>query len=141
MPKPSDSKAQPAPKPLPAISDAEWVVMREFWHRGEGTVADIVKALDGRMRWKPRTVQSLINRLVQKGALGFEKVGREYLYRPLVAEADCVMEASQSFVDRIFGGKLAPLLACFVERGAVSESEMAQLRRILEQSKSDERKP
>src|SRR5690242_3071582 len=103
-------------QPLPAISDAEWIVMREFWQRGQGTVADLVQALAGRMHWKPRTVQSLINRLVQKNALGFEKIGREYLYRPLVAEGDCVMDASQSFVDRIFGGKLAPLLACFVER-------------------------
>ncbi len=120
---------------LPAISDAEWIVMREFWQRGEGTVADIVKALDGRMEWKPRTVQSLINRLVQKRALGFEKIGREHLYRPLVGESDCVMDVSRSFVDRIFGGKLAPLLACFVERGAVSETEMAQLRRILEKAK------
>lgn len=109
--------------------------MREFWSRGEGTVADIVKELDGRMHWKPRTVQSLINRLVQKGALKFEKLGREHLYRPAVAESDCVMDASQSFVDRIFGGKLAPLLACFVERGAVSKAEMAQLRRILEDAK------
>jgi BlaI family penicillinase repressor len=122
-------------QPLPTISDAEWIVMREFWQRGEGTVADIVKTLDGRMEWKPRTVQSLINRLVQKGALGFEKIGREYLYRPLVGESDCVMDVSRSFVDRIFGGKLAPLLACFVERGAVSETEMAQLRRILEKAK------
>lgn len=109
--------------------------MREFWARGEGTVADIVKTLAGRMEWKPRTVQSLINRLVQKGALGFEKLNREYLYRPLVAEKDCVTDVSQSFVDRIFGGKLAPLLACFVERGAVSESEMAQLRQILNDTK------
>lgn len=114
--------------------------MREFWLRGEGTVSDIVKTLEGRMHWKPRTVQSLINRLVQKGALGFEKLGREYLYRPKVAEDDCVMEASRSFVDRIFGGKLAPLLACFVERGEVSASEMAQLRRILEESQKDDRK-
>lgn len=114
--------------------------MREFWARGEGTVSDIVKALDGRMHWKPRTVQSLINRLVQKGALCFEKLGREYLYRPKVAEEDCVMEASRSFVDRIFGGKLAPLLACFVERGEVSASELAELRRILEASRKHDRK-
>ena len=119
---------------LPAISDAEWIVMREFWSRGEGTAADIVAALAGRMHWKPRTVQSLNNRLVQKGALEFEKLSREHLYRPAVAESDCVMEVSQTFVDRIFGGKLAPLLACFVERGAVSETEMAQLRRILSAS-------
>ncbi len=120
---------------LPAISDAEWVVMREFWQRGDSTAADIVTALEGRMHWKPRTVQSLINRLSGKGALGFTKVGREHLYRPLVAEADCRMEASRKFVDRIFGGRLAPLLACFVDSGEVSTRDMARLREILAEAK------
>lgn len=122
---------------LPTISDAEWVVMREFWQRGNSTAADIVAALEGRMHWKPRTVQSLINRLVGKGALGFTKIGREHLYQPLVAEADCVMEASRKFVDRIFGGRLAPLLACFVESGEVTAQEAAQLRQILDTSNKE----
>ncbi len=109
--------------------------MREFWARGEATVAGIVEALEGRMHWKPRTIQSLINRLVGKGALGFTKVGREHLYRPQVTEKDCVLEASRSFVDRIFGGRLAPLLACFAEQGEISAQEVAQLRRILTEAK------
>ncbi len=109
--------------------------MQEFWQRGDSTAADIVTALEGRMHWKPRTVQSLINRLVGKGALGFTKIGREHLYQPLVAESECVMEASRKFVDRIFGGRLAPLLACFVESGEVSTQDIAKLRQILEEAK------
>lgn len=112
--------------------------MREFWQRGSGTAADIVQSLQGRMHWKPRTVQSLINRLVGKGALAFTKIGREHLYEPQVAESDCVLEASRSFVDRIFGGRIAPLLACFVEHGQVSAQEVAQLRKILEEAKRHE---
>ena len=125
---------------LPAISDAEWVVMREFWRRGDSTAAEIVTALEGRMHWKPRTVQSLINRLVGKGALAFTKVGREHLYQPLVAESECVLEASRKFVDRIFGGRLAPLLACFVESGDVSTQDIAKLRQILDDSKKEVRR-
>lgn len=135
---------KPSPKPraeksLPAISDAEWVVMREFWRLGRGTVADIVQALEGRMHWKPRTVQSLINRLVRKDALSFTKIGREHLYEPRVAEDECVLDASRSFVDRIFGGRLAPLLACFVENGEVTPQEAEQLRKILAQGERRER--
>ena len=133
-PSPFRPNGHPAPT-LPTISDAEWVVMQEFWQRGDSTAADIVTALGGRMHWKPRTVQSLINRLVGKGALGFTKIGREHLYQPLVAESDCVMEASRKFVDRIFRGRLAPLLACFVESGEVSTQDIAKLREILDSSK------
>lgn len=134
--KSAPARANDKTSTLPTISDAEWVVMREFWLRGDSTAADIVTALEGRMHWKPRTVQSLINRLVGKGALGFTKIGREHLYQPLVAESDCVMEASRKFVDRIFGGRLAPLLACFVESGEVSTQDIAKLRQILEEAKN-----
>src|SRR4051812_38201433 len=113
----------PGAKSLPAISDAEWIVMREFWLRGKGTVAEIVEALEGRMEWKPRTVQSLINRLVGKRALTFTKIGREYLYEPRVAERDCILNASRSFLNRLFGGRIAPLLACFVKNGEVTPQE------------------
>lgn len=123
-----------APK-LPSISDAEWVVMAEFWRSGEATAREVVAALEGRQQWKPRTVQSLINRLVGKGALGFEPRGREYVYRPLVEESRCVHEASRTFVDRVFSGRLAPLLACFLEREKVSKTELEEIRKLIEENR------
>lgn len=121
----------------PSISDAEWVVMTEFWKGGEATVKQIVARLEGRQHWKPKTVQTLINRLVQKGALEFRKEGREHIFRPLHAETDCVHEASRSFVDRVFGGRLAPLLACFLEREECSKEEIEEMRQLLKkESKS-----
>ena len=122
-----------APK-LPSISDAEWVVMAEFWRMGEATAREVVPALEGRQQWKPRTVQSLINRLVGKGALTFEQRGREYIYRPAVEESRCVHEASRTFVDRVFSGKLAPLLACFLDREKISKSELEEIRKLIEET-------
>jgi BlaI family penicillinase repressor len=120
---------------IPSISDAEWVVMAEFWRLGQATAREVVSALEGRQQWKPRTVQSLINRLVGKGALTFEQHGREYIYRPAVEESRCVHEASRSFVDRVFSGKLAPLLACFLEREKVSKNELEEIRKLLEEKR------
>jgi BlaI family penicillinase repressor len=129
---------RPAPKEpatLPSISDAEWVVMAEFWRLGEATAREVVSALEGRQAWKPRTVQSLINRLVGKGALTFEQQGREYLYRAAVEESRCVHEASRTFVDRVFSGKLAPLLACFLDREKISKSELEEIRKLIEENR------
>lgn len=107
--------------------------MQSFWQRGEATSAEVIDDVAGAQDWKPPTVQTLISRLVKKGALTFTRNGREYLYRPLVREADCVHEASRSFVDRVFGGRLAPMLSCFVQREKLSAAEIAELKRILDQ--------
>lgn len=122
------------PKSVPRISDSEWTVMRVFWARGEATASDAVAALDDETHWKPKTIQTLIRRLVQKGALTYEKLGREFLYRPAVDEKTCERAASHEFLDRVFNGRLAPFLATFVENSSYSDDEIAELKRILDES-------
>ena len=118
-------------KRLPRISESEWQVMRELWLCGRATANEVVDALAGSTTWKPKTIKTLINRLVKKGALGFEKQGRAYLYHPLVNEADCVRAESRSFLSRVYGGALLPMLAHFIEEENLSPEEIEELRRIL----------
>ena len=125
---PSESKSPPS------ISDAEWIVMREFWARGETNSAEVIAALDKTQHWKPPTIMTLITRLVKKGALGFERQGREYRYRPLVDEAHCAHAVSKSLVDRVFGGRIAPMLACFLDKQKLSKKDIAELRELLDQN-------
>ena len=120
----------------PSISDAEWQVMREFWSREEATSAEIIDVLVRVQDWKPPTVQTMISRLVKKGALAFRRNGREYIYWASVAESDCVHEASRTFVDRVFGGKLAPMLSSFLEREKLSKAEIEELKKLLEEGAS-----
>ncbi|MDF1850083.1 MAG: BlaI/MecI/CopY family transcriptional regulator [Verrucomicrobiales bacterium] len=121
----------------PNISDSEWTVMRVFWSRGESTSSEVIAALASETDWKPKTIQTLIRRLVQKEALTYQKIGREYLYRPAVDERTCEEAASRRFLDRVFDGKLAPFLATFVESSNYSEEEIAQLKQILEEGGPD----
>ncbi len=120
---------------LPRISESEWVVMKELWNKHPQTSGELIQALEGRTSWGPATIKTLLNRLVGKGALGFEKRGREYLYEPLVTEEVCVRAESASFLDRVFGGALAPMLAAFLEQENVSPQELDELRRVLEAKK------
>ncbi|MCP5522372.1 MAG: BlaI/MecI/CopY family transcriptional regulator [Verrucomicrobiales bacterium] len=118
---------------VPRISEAEWEVMKILWVSAPQSASDIIEALRVADRsWHPNTVKTLLTRLVKKGALGFERDGRAYLYSPRVSEADCVAEVSESFLERVFGGSLAPLLAHFVDKQQLSDTELAALRRILE---------
>jgi BlaI family penicillinase repressor len=121
---------------VPSISDAEWVVMREVWAQGAMTTNQVVDALEMKTHWKPKTVQTLLTRLARKGALTFEKRGREYLFRPRVTAARCEHAITQSFLGRFFGGELAPFLSRFVEREKLSPREIKQLKRILDGGKA-----
>lgn len=131
MPSSPDDSASPA---LPRISDAEWTVMKVLWDRGASTLGEVVRELEGRLHWKPRTVQSLIRRLTEKGALAVEAVGREFRYSPAVDQSQCQMEESRSFLDRVFNGRLTPFVAGLMEHEEVTQDDLEALRHVLAQA-------
>ena len=117
----------------PRISEAEWEIMKICWSRSPISAQDIIATLSARDPWHPKTVKTLLNRLVKKRALGFQREGRAYLYEPLVAEKHCVTAESNSFLDRVFGGSLKPMLTHFVESRRLSPGEIAELKILIKQ--------
>ena len=91
-------------KKLPRISDAEWLVMTVLWSRPGLTADHVVAALEGKAAWNARTIRTLINRLLRKGALRYEKDGRRYRYFPAVNREQCTKRERRSFVQRVYGG-------------------------------------
>ena len=120
-------------KNAPKISEAEWRVMKVLWARSPASTNEVVEALAQLTPWKPKTTMTLLNRLVKKGALGFEKIGRAYHYYPLVDEATCVRTESRSFLERVYGGALSPMLAHFLGETKLSRREIDDLKRILDE--------
>ena len=120
-------------KDSPRISDAEWIVMRAVWRTQVATANQVVERLAGEMSWKPKTIHTLLRRLVQKGVLSSEKSGREYLFKATVTEAECRLLASQSFLEKVFDGEVAPFLACFLKGAKLSRKEIDELKRLLEE--------
>jgi len=118
---------------VPRISETEWEVMKVVWAHAPCSAIHIIQTLrQADASWHPRTVKAFLNRLVKKGALGFSKEGRAYVYRPLVRREECVDAASESFLERVFGGSLKPMLAHFVQRDKLSAEEIRELRRLLQ---------
>jgi BlaI family transcriptional regulator, penicillinase repressor len=119
---------------LPRISDAEWEVMRIVWQHGTCSASEVIAALAERnSSWHPKTVKAFLNRLVKKRALGFKPDGRAYLYSPLVRESECAEAASVSFLERVFGGSLKPMVAQFVERRKLSPKDIRELKELLDE--------
>ena len=120
-------------KTAPRISETEWEVMRVVWDRHPITAAEVIERLVRQdATWHPKTVRTLLARLVKKMALDYEAQGRLYVYEPRVSERDCVAAASDSFLGRVFGGSLKPMLAHFVQHRKLSRKEIGELKRILD---------
>ncbi len=123
-----------AMKKIPRISEAEWEIMKVIWAKAPCSAAEVIESLSrGDASWHPKTIKTFLTRLVSKQALAFRKEGRAYLYHSVVTEKECVDAASESFLERVFGGSLKPMLAHFVERKKLSSKEIKELKQLLEE--------
>ena len=114
------------------ISEAESVVMEVLWKRNPLSADEVVSALSGQQEWQDATVKTLLNRLLNKGAISAEKDGRRYLYAPVLQRDAWVQGESESLLERMFGGRVAPLVAHFSEQRKLSRKDIADLRKLLE---------
>jgi len=113
------------------ISGAEHEIMEVLWQESPLTAADVAERVPASRGWSIRTVKTLLSRLLAKGALAHEEEGRRYLYRPAVAREDYVAEESRRLLDRLFGGRLTPLVAHLAERDSLSERDIAEIEALL----------
>ena len=123
-------------KKIPRISDAEWVVMQALWTSPGLTADEVIKTLKDEVTWNACTIRTLINRLLQKKALKFEKEGRKYRYWPAISREHCVKQERRSFVQRFYGGTVTPLLAAFIEDTQLSPEEIEKLKRMLDENRT-----
>jgi BlaI family transcriptional regulator, penicillinase repressor len=113
------------------ISQAEWEVMTVAWKKSPVAASEIVEQLARKNDWHPRTIRTLLGRLVGKGALRAALDGKRYLYEPRVTMEECVHHESRSFVERVFGGAPASMLLNLVKHAELTPEEIKQLRKIL----------
>lgn len=119
-------------KSTPQISDAEWVVMKVLWNESPLGSSDVINELKETTDWKPKTIKTLLSRLVIKNALSYEVGSRGYLYYPLVPENECAKEEAKSFLGRVYNGSLNLLVKNFIENKELSTEEIDELKKLLE---------
>lgn len=114
------------------VSAAESVVMEVLWRRGELTSEAIMAEVMGPQGWTEGTVKVLISRLVKKKALAVRAEGRRYHYSPLLTREAYVGAESQGLLDRLFDGRLAPLVMHFSQGDKLSDEDIAELKALVE---------
>lgn len=127
------------PNPIPAISEAESRVMEALWRKAPQRSEDIVATVQQANDWHEKTIRTLLGRLLGKGAVSAEKDGRRYLYSPTLSREQWQSQESRSLLDRVFGGRLSPLLAHFSEHEKLGAKDIAELRKLLDAIEKKER--
>ncbi len=115
------------------ISEAEHAVMEALWDESPLTAAEVCDRVCAARDWSMPTVKTLLGRLVAKGAIGTEPDGRRFLYTPLLARADYVGGESKRLVERLFGGRAAPLIAHLAENEALSDQDLNEIEALLKE--------
>lgn len=116
---------------LPQISEAEFEVMKIVWKYAPINTNEITDKLLKTTSWSPKTIQTLIKRLVKKGVLAYEKQSRVFVYTPLVKENEYIGHESNSFLKRFYGGNITAMLSAYIDNDRLTESEIETLRSLL----------
>jgi len=115
------------------ISEAESIVMQVFWERGALPSEDVVSALKSHGKWQESTVKTLLNRLLKKGALRARKDKRRYVYSPVLTRNEWLSRESHGFLDRLFGGRVVPLVSYFSQQRKLSKKDIEDLKRLIKE--------
>lgn len=118
------------------ISDAEHAVMEVLWDESPLSAQDVAERVAPDRGWSANTVKTLLGRLLAKSVVSHEEDGRRYLYRPAVARDDYVSGESRRLMDRLFGGKLTPLVAHMADRDELTADDIAEIEALLKELKA-----
>ena len=116
---------------LPQISEAEFEVMKVIWKYAPISTNEVTEKLTQTTDWSPKTIQTMLKRLVTKKALTYEKQSRVFVYTPLVPETEYIRQESNSFLKRYYNGNLSSMLASYLEDDKLSSTEIGNLRHLL----------
>ena len=120
-------------KSLPQISEAEFEVMKIIWKYAPISTNEITDRLVKTTAWSPKTIQTLIKRLVTKGVLSYEKQSRVFVYTPLVDKTEYIGQESNTFLNRFYNGNITAMLSAYIDNDRLSEAEIDELRSLLSQ--------
>jgi len=115
------------------ISEAESAVLAVLWEKGTATAEDVMAVLAKPRDWQESTVKTLLGRLLRKGAVRAEKDGRRFIYSPALAREEWLSRESESLLNRLYGGRVAPLVAHFSRHRKLSRRDIRELKRLIEE--------
>ncbi|MFZ5354546.1 MAG: BlaI/MecI/CopY family transcriptional regulator [Bacillota bacterium] len=121
---------------IPQITDSEWLIMKVLWDKSPLLSREIIQSISEKSQWSSKTIETLLRRLVDKGAVGYKNINsktREYF--PLVSQEECIRDENETFLKKLYDGSISMMMSCFLKHQKVTKEELAELRKLLEEQK------
>lgn len=122
---------------IPKISEAEWKVMKILWVKSPLNSTQIIEALKSNSDWSPKTIHTLISRLVKKQAIGINKEASLYEYYPIIDENECKRIETNSFIRKVYNGSIKMLIKNFIKDEKLTKEEIEELKKILNEKENE----
>ena len=113
------------------ISESEIEVLKVLWDDSPLAAADLAARVPAARNWSLTTVKTLLARLVEKGAVSTVREGRRFLYSPLIGRDALSGRQAKHLVDRLFGGRVSPLVAQLADQRELDEADLAELEALV----------
>lgn len=114
------------------VTEAELEILKVVWQKNSTTSKEIVDELLGTTKWKAKTIQTLITRLLDKGSLNVDKSNKKaYIYSPNISEDEYKKVANESFINKLYNGSLNLMMSTFIKENQLSKEDIKDLRNLL----------
>lgn len=121
------------------VTGSEYEIMKVLWgEQKQYTVGEVCSALSDKKKWKSTTVATLLTRLVEKGAVSFEKKGKTHYYYAVLQKEDYSIRETKSFLSKLYNGSVKNLVASLYENKEISKEEIDDLRKMFDLEQSDD---
>jgi BlaI family penicillinase repressor len=122
-------------KQLPQITNSEWLIMKTLWENSPLKSRDIVDAVCKKSSWNNKTIETLLKRLVDKGAVGYKLINSKIReYYPLVSQEECIRVENETFLKKVYDGSVSMMMAHFLKQQKLSKEELDKLKKLIEEN-------
>lgn len=116
------------------LSNTEWKLMNKLWETSPMTIMQLTRALDDEAGWTKQTIITMLSRLEAKGAVYYEQGARAKLYFPAVTRRDAQKAETESFLDKVYGGRLGLMMSALVDSRSLTPEDIEELSEILKKA-------
>jgi BlaI family penicillinase repressor len=115
------------------LTQPEWAVMSALWGKEPQALSQVIASMGDSVDWSYTTYSTYLNKLVNKGFVGFEAKGRDKFYYPLKERDECIEAEGRSLMEKLKGESTKKLLVCMIRESKLTKEDQKELKSLIDE--------